>query len=74
MFSVTQVVEQWTSNPKAAGSNPVGRQVFCLACFYVVAVLVALPSASTLVAFWPDQRKALKKQQLRSHFFRTTGS
>ena len=24
------MVEQWTGNPKAAGSNPVGRQLFAL--------------------------------------------
>ena len=26
----TKVVEQWTGNPKAAGSIPVGRQFFAL--------------------------------------------
>ena len=31
--SLAQVVEQWTGNPKAAGSNPVGWQVFRFACF-----------------------------------------
>ena len=31
--SLAQVVEQWTGNPKAAGSNPVGRQLLCIACF-----------------------------------------
>ena len=33
MSSVAQVVEQWTGNPKAAGSNAVGRQLFRIACF-----------------------------------------
>ena len=28
--SLAQVVEQWTGNPKAAGSIPVGRQFFAL--------------------------------------------
>ena len=28
--STAQVVEQWTGNPKAAGSIPVGRQFFAL--------------------------------------------
>ena len=27
---IAQVVEQWTGNPKAAGSIPVGRQFFAL--------------------------------------------
>ena len=31
--SLAQVVEQWTSNPKAAGSNSVGRELFSIACF-----------------------------------------
>ena len=30
MSSLAQVVEQWTGNPKAAGSIPVGRQFFAL--------------------------------------------
>ena len=30
MLSLAQVVEQWIGNPKAAGSNPVGRQLFAL--------------------------------------------
>ena len=29
-FNIAQVVEQWTGNPKAAGSIPVGRQFFAL--------------------------------------------
>ena len=33
MFSLAQMVEQWTGNPKAAGSNPVGKQLFRIACF-----------------------------------------
>ena len=33
MSSLAQVVEQWTGNPKAAGSIPAGRQPFCIACF-----------------------------------------
>ena len=36
-------VEQWAGNPKAACSIPVGRQLFRIACFQVVAVLVTLP-------------------------------
>ena len=28
--SLAQVIEQWTGNPKAAGSIPVGRQFFAL--------------------------------------------
>ena len=28
--SLAQVVEQWTGNPKAAGSIPAGRQFFAL--------------------------------------------
>ena len=28
MSSLAQVVEQWTGNPKAAGSNHEGRQLF----------------------------------------------
>ena len=31
--SLAQVVEQWTGNPKAAGSIPAGRQLFRIACF-----------------------------------------
>ena len=34
---------KWTCNPKAAGSIPAGRQFFHITCFWVVAVLVALP-------------------------------
>ena len=30
MRGLAQVVEQWTGNPKAAGSIPVGRQFFAL--------------------------------------------
>ena len=36
-------LEQWTGNPKAAGSIPAGRQLFHIACFEVVAVLLTLP-------------------------------
>ena len=32
MSSLAQVVEQWTGNPKAAGSNPVGSLLFRIAC------------------------------------------
>ena len=32
-FSPAQVVEQWTGNPKVAGSIPVERQLFRIACF-----------------------------------------
>ena len=31
--SLVQVVEQWAGNPKAAGSIPARRQLFCIACF-----------------------------------------
>ena len=31
--SLAQVVEQWTSNPKTASSNPVGGQLYRIACF-----------------------------------------
>ena len=51
--------EQWTGNPKAAGLNPVVL-LFRIACFLVVAVLVALPLASALVTFKPEARKAIK--------------
>ena len=33
LVSCLQVVEQWTGNPKAAGSIPAGRQLFRVACF-----------------------------------------
>ena len=32
-YSLAQVVEKWTSKLKAAGSIPVGRQFFRIACF-----------------------------------------
>ena len=31
MSSLAKVVEQWTANPKAVDSNPVGRQLFRIA-------------------------------------------
>ena len=31
--ALAHVVEQWTGNPKAAGSISAGRQLFCIACF-----------------------------------------
>ena len=39
---------------KLAGLIPVGRQLFRIACFEVVAVLVTLAEASALAAFRPD--------------------
>ena len=33
MSSLTQVLEQWTGNPKAGGSIPAGRELICNDCF-----------------------------------------
>ena len=60
MSSLAQVVEQWTGNPKAAGSIPVGRQ------FFALLVLSSCRSGGSslgfraVVAFRPEARKTIK--------------
>ena len=41
-------------NPKAAGSNPVGRQLFCIACFNSRRSGGSSLWASGLVAYRPE--------------------
>ena len=62
MSSLAQVVEQWIGIPKAAGSILAGRQLFRIACFEVVAVLLTLPRLPPLVAFRPDSTQTIKKK------------
>ena len=45
---------KWTGYLKAAGLILAGSQLFCIACFWVAAVLMALPYAFVLVGFRPN--------------------
>ena len=53
VFIVSVDLEQWTGNLKTAGSNPVRRQLFCIACF-ITHHSGGSSLGFALVAFWSD--------------------